>query len=339
MNQEENNNSSISEPTIKTYIINLNDPPRKRWQKVVNDYKHLFGNVLKEIDSILASAGFFGTIARWMCKAFNKFDKLMYREELRSISFYSGFPIDKLILMQICYEMFSACTSLVMNNGKEGDENMNIHFRTMDWEMDFLKELTIHVKFIKDDNIVFEGITWAGYVGIVTGMSSSYSLAVNYRRSNGTLLGNVFRTMTMKWPVGYLVRYILEQDMNINRAMRVLENTQLISPCYITICPSSGNAFVLIRDCDKLIKRRSFDTGKSYLVQTNCDNLDDINDIMWSKQRINTVNKIMETCQVDEKQEFKELYKMFFKHPIINPFTIYSSLLVPKKNILLSTIH
>ena len=69
--------------------------------------------------------------------------------------------------------------------------------------MDFLKDLTINVVFIKHNKVLFKGVT-PGYVGIVTGMNDTYSLALNFRASNGSLIGNVMRTIGMKWPVGYL---------------------------------------------------------------------------------------------------------------------------------------
>jgi len=279
----------------ETFTINLDSSPDQRWKDVVDRYKDRFPRVIQEIDRILASSGYLGTVALWLCNVFTFFGSIMYKEELKSIARMAGIPLNKLILMQICYEMFSACTSLVM---KRSDDT-NVHFRTMDWEMDFLKDLTINVDFTRNGKTVFRGITWAGYVGIVTGMNWDYSVALNYRRSNGTLMKNVMRTMAMKWPVGYLVRHTLENSSNgYEEALNIFSKYQLISPCYITLCSADHDATVIVRECDRVARVRYLNSME-YIVQTNCDDERDPNNIMWSHERVAKVRQIMNSFRVD----------------------------------------
>lgn len=317
----------------KTYVINLDKRPHRRWREVIQDHKKHFKAVVEEIDNILLSAGFLGKIAKATCGLFNAFDSIKHKKELTGISSYSGVPMDKLILMQICYEMFAACTSTVIKT-----KNGNIHFRTMDWEMDFLKDLTINVVFTKNNKVLFKAVTWAGYVGIVTGLNSTYSMALNFRASDGTLFGNVMRAMRMKWPVGYLMRDILEGDVSFKTAYKTLCTYRLISPCYITLCSVKGESYVIVRDNDRTVKVR--DTkGTNFIVQTNCDDVNDKydrSDIMWSRDRYRKVEKIMESFNTDvdvktmTDSDMNDILDIFDVKPITNDYTIYASLMIPR---------
>lgn len=317
----------------ETFIINLDLPPDERWRDVVDEYKDKFPRVIQEIDKILASSGYLGNIVLWICNIFTFFGSIMYKQELKSIARMADIPLNKLILMQICYEMFSACTSLVM---KRSDDT-NVHFRTMDWEMDFLKDLTINVNFIRNGKSVFRGVTWAGYVGIVTGMNSYYSVALNYRRSNGTLMNNFMRTIAMKWPVGYLVRHTLENSWNkYEEALNIFSKYQLISPCYITLCSADHDAVVIVRECDRVVQVRYLNSME-YIVQTNCDDDRDPNNIMWSHERVGRVRQIMNSFSVDGAS-VQKIFETFDGDPIINSHTIYKSVLIPKENVLESRV-
>lgn len=322
----------------KTYIIDLDEKPERRWRKVINDHIDHFGAVEREIDLILSGVGAFGGIAKFVTSTFSTFGKVMYKKELQGISKMTGIKMSKLILMQICYEMFAACTSIVIKGNK-----YNYHFRTMDWEMDFLKNLTINAEFIKGGKTLFKATTWAGYVGIATAVNNDYSIALNYRRSDGTLLGNIWRTMKMKWPVGYLIRYIFENNVTSSSARSLLRTTQLISPCYITFCTKCGPACVIMRNKDSVADEKVLGSNGSngYLIQTNHDTIKtSYANIMESFERYTLAEKILkekfkfnsEGVCVNATQD--KILEEFHVRPIINSHTIYSSIIVPSKYLL-----
>jgi hypothetical protein len=314
---------------VKSYIVDLDVEPEKRWKQIIDDHKQYFPRVEQEIDNILKNVGILGGVSKGIVSLFSSSGNVMYKRELKGISELSGVPMNKLILMQICYEMFSACTSVVIRGNTH-----NYHFRTMDWEMDFLRDLTVNVTFVKNGIELYKSATWAGYVGVVTGVNDKYSLALNYRRSKGTLLGNVMRTIKMKWPIGYMVRYIFEQNMSVDDAYEAITSYKLISPCYITFCQSSGEGRVLVRDHDKLVKERSL-SDHGYLIQTNHDSDDSEVNIMWSFERYKKANSILESYNFNngicDNVNTENVLKNFLVRPIINPHTIYASLLVPNK--------
>ena len=75
---------------------------------------------IKLIQSVLKTAVFFGSV--------------MYSKELKRIAELLNIPIGKVILLQLAYEAFAACTSIVAN----GDVGHPLHIRTMDWSVEFL---------------------------------------------------------------------------------------------------------------------------------------------------------------------------------------------------------
>lgn len=89
---------------------------------------------------------------------------------------------------QVAYEAFAACTGVVVDG-----EAHPLHIRTMDWDMPALAALTIEVDFVRAGAKVFTATTWAGYVGVLTGVRPrGFSVAVNYRRTEaaGTTEGS-----------------------------------------------------------------------------------------------------------------------------------------------------
>lgn len=93
------------------------------------------------VESTLNTATFFGSVK--------------YKEELKSIARLLGINPGRVIMLQLAYEAFAACTSIVTMS----DAGHPIHIRTMDWEMPQLQPLTIEVAtvvmYCKCDVFVF----------------------------------------------------------------------------------------------------------------------------------------------------------------------------------------
>jgi N-acylethanolamine-hydrolysing acid amidase len=96
----------------------------------------------------------------------------------------------------------------------------------MDWDLPQLRDLTIEVKFFRNLNsfkkldfqkggkTLFLASSWAGYVGVLTGVRpNSYSVSINFRRTEkGNLWQNIKQSLKGGWPTGFLVRVVLEED-------------------------------------------------------------------------------------------------------------------------------
>lgn len=99
----------------------------------------------------------------------------------------------------------------------------------------------------------------------------------------------------MKWPIGYLVRSIIENIFALNDTKNLLETSQLISPCYITLYVHNQQSYIITRDCDKTVNTRS-----DNLVQTNCDWNKTKPNILWSLERIKFIKSVQEKINAQE---------------------------------------
>lgn len=58
-----------------------------------------------------------------------------------------------------------------------------VHFRTLDWGMPSLRRVIVHLDFVLEPggDIIASSITYAGYVGVLTGVRKGLSLSLNFR--------------------------------------------------------------------------------------------------------------------------------------------------------------
>jgi len=189
----------------------------------------------------------------------------------------------------------------------------------------FLKNITIGLNVKKGTEIIGKVTTWLGYVGFLTATNipDNYTISINYRRTKeisiGALAKNLYRTIMMKWPIGYLVRHIIQHGFNIAEAKKNLECAELISPCYITIYVPNHQSYIITRDCTKSINTRS-----NELIQTNCDWNKTEPNILWSLERAKMIKDIQRIIdQYDGMPSPDDILGLLLKHPVLNEETIY----------------
>lgn len=328
---------------IPTYKINLDLHPNVRWNNVIDDHKQNLKSVMIEIDNLIDQiAGFYGkttiVLAGLMIRLYKSTGSMMYLDELKGISKRSDISFNKLVLMQLCYEWCSACTSIGMNIGTQN--KTNIHFRTMDWELPALEKLTINLEFYKGGILLYRAVSWVGCVGIMTGMvPKKYTIALNYRRCSNSFQNSIFGVMKLKWPVSYLIRHVLETKDNTKDALETLGTTELVSPCYLTVCSADGKTYVLQREKNKLDKIKVSD---KFLIQTNKDDPEDgnkNNNILWSIERNALAKNIVKNSILTQNRTDPEyIFEKFNKHPIINYETIYAVVMDPANDIIVSRL-
>ena len=58
-----------------------------------------------------------------------------------------------------------------------------VHFRTLDWGMPALRRVIVHLDYISepDGPVIASSITYAGYVGVLTGVRKDLSMSLNFR--------------------------------------------------------------------------------------------------------------------------------------------------------------
>lgn len=295
---------------IKFFNWDLGKSPKENWDpifedfdiqnlklhlnKIINPYRHVI-NMLK-----------FGL----------NFVDIMYQDELNFLAKKLNLSLMEVLMLQLIYETSSACTSAILETS-EGP----LFFRTMDWPYEFLKSYTIGLTILKDGKKIAKTITWLGYIGYLTvaHLKKKYVIAINYRRTKEinltTILNNAVRTFNMAWPIGYLVREIVNNPTNLSskEVLKKLENSPLISPCYITFYSTKIKSRIITRDADKTVSCRKVD-----LIQTNCDWNKSAPNILYSVERRAKVYPLLKTDLPKDKVLDKLL-----EHPIINEETIY----------------
>jgi hypothetical protein len=310
----------------KEYTLNLDDKPKVRWNHIINDNKKECIKVIDELEKIIMQQVSSTTynILYYTINYLTPSNCIKYYDELLAISEILNISFDKILIGQLCYEMFAACTSLIYKD----DNNNNIFFRTMDWPLESLKDVTIKLTVIKNNKIVYKGITWVGYIGILTGMKPfKYALSINFRKSDGSIYDNVLKILKMNYPISYLCRDLLESDYDYDQVKENFINVELISPCYI-ILSSLNEACTIIRDPSKCV---NIIECEKYLIQTNKDPGNDSTDIMFSNKRNELAKNVLE--------KNKNILNDLLEYPILNNDTIYYAIMIPSNNVINYCIH
>lgn len=270
--------SIVNYKSIPTYTVNLDNPAHLRWTEIINAYKPEILNVLSKMEYFFQSKTT-KFLAESVFSIISYFDYIMYNDEIKAIAEQLGVSTGKIAMLQLCYEYFSCCTSVIRNKNESV-----YHFRTMDWDLPILSTITINVNFVNNNNhIIAKTTTWAGYVGILTGMvPRSFAVSINYRRSDESFQSfwyNIYYAYYSAYPIGFLTRHILTNKTSYADALQMFQNTDLISPCYIILSGNYCNqGCILTRDRTKSLKKITLSDNVEYLVQTNMDHWRDLNE-------------------------------------------------------------
>eukprot|EP00929_Paragymnodinium_shiwhaense_P034028 TRINITY_DN18562_c0_g1_i2.p1 TRINITY_DN18562_c0_g1~~TRINITY_DN18562_c0_g1_i2.p1 ORF type:complete len:473 (+),score=65.17 TRINITY_DN18562_c0_g1_i2:135-1553(+) len=259
--------------------VNLDEAPEHRWTKVVEAHLDRLPRVLKVIEDVIGD-GWTASAASMLFAGALKAGCFYYGKEIEGIARVINVPVGKIALMQIAYEVFAACTSIVCDVDTSGCSTP-YHIRTMDWPMPELEDLTIEVDFVRAGRVVCRATTWPGYVGILTGVKPGvFSASVNYRRTRlgadnmiKGVINNMLQGLGSSWPVSFLVREVLESVTSFSEAVGALQQSDLMAPTYITVAGAKAcEGVVITRSRSGHVKLPLWDMAcKGSIVQTNHD--------------------------------------------------------------------
>ncbi|KAF6218973.1 hypothetical protein HO133_005517 [Letharia lupina] len=171
------------------YTIDLSLPPRKRYQHIAADFKPqiatlpiLFDEIVKDLRANISVER-----VRWLARlllrrVYNKEEN----EELRGIQETTGVEMYLLVAFNVLLDLFMGCTSGAVRV-KDDDKNTKmLHFRTLDWGMDALRKVIVHLDFVEKPGgeVIASSITYIGYVGVLTGVRKGLSVSLNFRPSH-----------------------------------------------------------------------------------------------------------------------------------------------------------
>ena len=181
-----------------TYTIDLSLPPRQRYKRLAEEFKDevitlpfLFDEVIKgQIPNINPNR--IKTLAKILLR--RVYDK-EENEELKGIHEITGIDMYLLVAFNVLLDLFMGCTSGgVKVTGKEGGTQMR-HFRTLDWGMPALRKVVVQLDFVRTSGgpVIASSVTYAGYVGVLTGVRKGMSMSLNFRPTHdaSTKLANL----------------------------------------------------------------------------------------------------------------------------------------------------
>lgn len=320
--------------SVKRYRFDLDKKPCDRWTDIIKENKDKLKNIEKELDEIIGKTSS-SSILIWGMEKLARRGYVLFSEELICIAKETGLPLGKLTAMQLVYEMFACCTSIVSYDYKTGNP---IHIRTMDWDFPFLKDLTIELEYIKNGKSIAIVTTWLGYVGVMTGMRlDKYAFSLNFRRSGKpSLWTNIVKMVTYEWPIGFMLRVMLEAVDNVDDAFSWLTKQKLIAPCYFILSglvKSDGHIIIRNRDDVKEIISNNYylHHQKCSLIQTNmddCENPSSGDNILWSVERYNVAKKMLSDTSRNHDEEL--LWEIVNTKPVKNEETVYATFMCAK---------
>lgn len=168
------------------YTIDLSLPPRKRYQHLAANFKPqiatlpvLFDEVVEDLRASISVER-----VRWLARlllrrVYNKEEN----EELRGIQEITGVETYLLVAFNVLLDLFMGCTSGAVRVGDDDKNTKMLHFRTLDWGMDALRKVIVHLDFVEKPggDVIASSITYVGYVGVLTGVRKGLSMSLNFR--------------------------------------------------------------------------------------------------------------------------------------------------------------
>lgn len=303
---------------MKTYNFDLDKKETIRWYNILNDNSHKRDEIRDFIKSLFSSFTFGISMLDGMLANMGFKKYILYKGEIESIAKFFGVSFTEILLLQLIYETSAACTVAMLKiMGKD------FYFRTLDWRMDFLKKITIGLNIVKNGKIIGTAITWIGYIGFTTcNVNDEYNIALNYRNTKPlnflSLSENMYKIVKFYWPITYLIRNVLENELPYEDAVSELSDNLLVSPCYISVFSKYHKSVIITRDPESLVSIRDYD-----LVQANCDFDKCTPNISNSLERKKLVNDVEKKCNSHNITSYDEILNMLLNYPVLNQNTIY----------------
>ncbi|NP_001087503.1 N-acylsphingosine amidohydrolase (acid ceramidase) 1 L homeolog precursor [Xenopus laevis] len=341
-----------SGPTFKGnvswYTVNLDQAPQERWQKLISEKKTALSILIQAIKDLATS---FFPSEKIIKLVDTKLPLLIgtlpcpFGEEIKGIADASGLPLGEVMLFNIFYEVFTVCTSVVA----EDKSGKLYHARNLDfglflgWDVknnswmvtQLLRPLVVNVDFQRNGKTVFVSTSFAGYVGMLTGMKPGiFSLTMNERFSiDGGYIG------VLEWILGkrdgmwmsFLTRSVLENATSYEEAKTLLSKTKLLAPAYFILGGNkSEEGCVITRSRAVCLDIWELDlkNGTWYVLETNYDH--------WKaplpidNRRDPAMKCMRRTSQ--QNISFGTIYDMLSTKPVLNKLTTYTTLMSVSDN-------
>lgn len=318
---------------IPIYTIDLSRPPARRYTELVCDFRDKIPHLTELFQEVVTGFGL-------PPKATTRFARLFLRrlhsneqtEEIRGISEASGVDMYLLVCLNTLLDLFMGCTSggarVKMGRGGGSRQTQMLHFRTLDWDMDPLREVVVQLNFVNEPHgpVIARSITYVGFVGALTAVRPGLSLSLNFRPYHND---SHSRVSNLRFQYHRLL-VLLGRRPSISSTLRSIllppssgnghENFDTLSSIQRRLPPlSSTAAYLIFSDGDRTLVMEKdrvtahTSTSSSFIVITNHDASSDNNPAAASdsdnaKLAITGMDEIVEESQ-DRKQCIESKWK------------------------------
>lgn len=329
------------------YYIDLDLSPEERWTYVVTDkiqeIRYLI-SVLRDNAANIFGNDVFSKIDTYMPYLTKSLPKDYYNEII-GISAAINLTVGDVVLYNIFYEFYSACTSIVMGDSL----NQMYHGRNLDfgfllkWDIrnktrlirQIMRPLVVKLEFVRNNQTLFSAVNFAGYVGILTAVKQNkFSLSVNERYNlNGDytdIVEWIRSRKDHKW-LAVITRDVMENSNDFKDAQKMLALPKLIPSCYFILAGNKPSQGTIITRGPVLSELRNlaidgnasrFEEGVSYLVQTNYDR-EKLQSLFDDRHRTATI--CME--KLGRSYPIYTLYNVLSTVPVLNKLTVYTAVM------------
>lgn len=221
---------------METITINLDLPPRQRW--------HFAAQYAQEINEIIACywidiEDYVELLEEYLEEYKAHFIAPAFLEEIEGLAEHCAYSAQQILIANLYYDIVKfafACTAFAVEV-----EGSVWHGRNLDWwtENEVLKKYTKLFQFTRGGQVVFESVSWMGFVGVLSGMQpQAFSVTLNAIVSE--------ETPNIGKPVAFLLREVLEEKHSFEEAQQLLEKTSLISDCLLLLAGTKASELCVI---------------------------------------------------------------------------------------------
>lgn len=168
------------------FTIDLSLPPEQRYLEVCTAWKSEITSLTALFDEVVG-----GMVPLLPLKWVHLICRVLLRgiydneesAELTGISMTTGVSLYLLVCFNVLLDLSLGCSSGGAAIRAEGTRSKMVHFRTLDWGMPALRRILVHLEFVTGPGgpIVASCITYAGLLGVLTGVRKDLSVPLNFR--------------------------------------------------------------------------------------------------------------------------------------------------------------
>jgi len=320
---------------VPTYIVDLDLPAPLRWRHICSNatYQKSMQQVINGLIGLFPGNGVaLNDLGETLNLLYFPFE---FGTEIRGCASELGVPFGWLSLFNMGYEVTDGCTSIVAQT----KDNKILHVRNMDfwdgiWLTNHLKNLTIQVDYHSKGKVLFHATSFAGYVGVLSGMRpQGYSISIdtrNYPAGIGQLFYEVIAAIKEHNAtlVSFLTRKVLTKIPDFEGAVKNLSDDLLIADVYYIVGGVSANQGAVIsrnrHNASDVWRLES--PSRWYEVQTNYDHW---KKPPWFDDRVDPANHAMNALGRDDLSLDSLFKQVLSVKPVLNLQTTFTMLTCP----------